>query len=63
MLERSTVPPAAQTGANLGIIFATPLISIMTDAGFLNGWPSAFYVFGKFNRKKLKKKKEQTNNA
>ncbi|CAF3872931.1 unnamed protein product [Rotaria sp. Silwood1] len=44
--ERSTVPPAAQTGASIGIIFTTPLVSIMTENGFIGGWPSAFYVFG-----------------
>jgi ACS family sodium-dependent inorganic phosphate cotransporter-like MFS transporter 5 len=44
--ERSTVPPAAQTGTSMGIIFTTPLTSIMIGAGFLGGWPSAFYVFG-----------------
>jgi hypothetical protein len=31
----------------MGIIFTTPLASIMIGAGFLGGWPSAFYVFGK----------------
>ncbi|CAF3044070.1 unnamed protein product [Rotaria sp. Silwood2] len=44
--ERSTVPPAAQTGTSIGIIFTTPLVSIMTENGFIGGWPSAFYVFG-----------------
>ncbi|CAF1352641.1 unnamed protein product [Adineta ricciae] len=44
--ERSTVPPAAQTGTNIGIICTTPLVSVMVDGGFLGGWPSAFYVFG-----------------
>ncbi|CAF1210203.1 unnamed protein product [Rotaria sp. Silwood1] len=44
--ERSTVPAAAQSGTNLGVIFATPLVSIMSDSTFLGGWPSAFYVFG-----------------
>ncbi|UJR21148.1 hypothetical protein I4U23_024247 [Adineta vaga] len=44
--ERSTVPPAAQTGTSIGIIFTTPLVSIMVEDGFLGGWPSAFYVFG-----------------
>ncbi|CAF5117469.1 unnamed protein product, partial [Rotaria sp. Silwood1] len=42
--ERSTVPPAAQTGTSIGIIFTTPLVSIMTENGFIGGWPSAFYV-------------------
>jgi len=46
MLERSTIPPASQTGTNLGIIFTTPMVSLMSDSGFLGGWPSAFYVFG-----------------
>lgn len=46
MLERSTVPPAAQTGTSMGIVFTTPLVSIMAESGFLGGWPSAFYVFG-----------------
>ncbi len=45
--ERSTIPPAAQTGTSIGIIFTTPLASIMIGDGFLGGWPSAFYVFGK----------------
>ncbi|CAF0896316.1 unnamed protein product [Rotaria sordida] len=44
--ERSTVPPAAQVGTNMGIIFTTLLVSIMAQNGFLGGWPSAFYVFG-----------------
>ncbi|CAF4919716.1 unnamed protein product [Rotaria sp. Silwood1] len=43
--ERSTVPPTAQTGISMGIIFTTPLVSIMAANGFLGGWPSAFYVF------------------
>ena len=47
--ERSTIPPAAQSGANIGTIFTTPLISIMVEGNFLGGWPSAFYVFGKKN--------------
>jgi ACS family sodium-dependent inorganic phosphate cotransporter-like MFS transporter 5 len=45
--ERSTIPPAAQTGTSIGIIFTTPLASIMIGEKFLGGWPSAFYVFGK----------------
>jgi ACS family sodium-dependent inorganic phosphate cotransporter-like MFS transporter 5 len=45
--ERSTIPPASQTGTNIGIIFTTPLVSIMVEDGFMGGWPSAFYVFGK----------------
>ena len=44
--ERSTIPPAAQTGTNIGIICTTPLVSVMVEDGFLGGWPSAFYVFG-----------------
>lgn len=44
--ERSTIPPAAQAGATIGIIFTTPLVSIMVEDKFLGGWPSAFYVFG-----------------
>ncbi|CAF4039562.1 unnamed protein product [Adineta steineri] len=44
--ERSTIPPASQTGANFGIILSTPLISYMIEDNFLGGWPSAFYVFG-----------------
>jgi hypothetical protein len=51
--ERSTVPPASQTGANFGIIFTTPLVSIMVGENFLGGWPSAFYVFGKINYKEI----------
>lgn len=47
-LERSTIPPAAQTGTNVGIILTTPLVSLMSDSSFLGGWPSAFYVFGKY---------------
>ncbi|CAF4401136.1 unnamed protein product, partial [Adineta steineri] len=43
--ERSTIPPASQTGANFGIILSTPLISYMIEDNFLGGWPSAFYVF------------------
>jgi len=49
--ERSTIPPAAQTGSNFGIILSTPLISIMIEESFLGGWPSAFYVFGKIEFK------------
>ncbi len=49
--ERSTVPPAAQTGTSIGIIFTTPLVSIMVEDKFLTGWPSAFYVFGKIKYK------------
>jgi ACS family sodium-dependent inorganic phosphate cotransporter-like MFS transporter 5 len=45
--ERSTVPAISQTGANFGIIFTTPLVSVMIEQKFLGGWPSAFYVFGK----------------
>jgi hypothetical protein len=45
--ERSTIPPAAQSGTNIGTIFTTPLVSIMIEGNFLGGWPSAFYVFGK----------------
>ncbi len=45
--ERSTIPPAAQSGTNIGTIFTTPLVSIMIEQNFLGGWPSAFYVFGK----------------
>ncbi|CAF1327020.1 unnamed protein product [Adineta ricciae] len=44
--ERSTIPPASQSGANFGIIISTPLISIMIERNFLGGWPSAFYAFG-----------------
>ncbi|CAF0896386.1 unnamed protein product [Rotaria sordida] len=44
--ERSTVPPTSQSGSDMGIVFTTPLISIMTQNGFLGGWPSGFYVFG-----------------
>ncbi|CAF1348080.1 unnamed protein product [Adineta ricciae] len=47
--ERSTIPPAAQTGTNIGIICTTPLVSVMVEDGFLGGWPSAFYVFGAFS--------------
>ena len=31
----------------MGIIITTPLASIMIERGFLGGWPSAFYVFGR----------------
>ncbi|CAF1524391.1 unnamed protein product [Rotaria magnacalcarata] len=44
--ERSRIPPAAQSGTSIGIIFTTPLVSIMSENGFIGGWPSAFYVFG-----------------
>ncbi|CAF1364609.1 unnamed protein product [Rotaria sordida] len=44
--ERSTIPPAAHSGANVGIIITAPLVSIMIAEHFLGGWPSAFYVFG-----------------
>jgi len=44
--ERSTIPPIAQSGTSLGIIFTTPLVSIMIEQNFLGGWPSACYVFG-----------------
>ncbi|CAF4662051.1 unnamed protein product [Rotaria sp. Silwood1] len=47
--ERSTLPPAAQSGASFGIIITTPLASIMIGKHFLSGWPSAFYVFGVFS--------------
>ncbi|CAF4518676.1 unnamed protein product [Rotaria sp. Silwood2] len=42
--ERSTVPSAAHTGISMGIIFTTPLVSIIAEKGFTGGWPSAFYV-------------------
>jgi hypothetical protein len=45
--ERSTIPPAAQAGSNIGIVVTTPIVSIMIAQNFLGGWPSAFYVFGK----------------
>ncbi|CAF1248536.1 unnamed protein product [Didymodactylos carnosus] len=45
-LERSTIPPAAQTGTNFGIIITTPLVSLLSSSKFLGGWPSVFYVFG-----------------
>lgn len=54
MLERSTIPPASQTGTNLGIIFATPMVSLMSESGFLGGWPSAFYVFGMLTNRALR---------
>ncbi|CAF1413514.1 unnamed protein product, partial [Didymodactylos carnosus] len=45
-LERSTIPSTAATGANVGIIVSTPLISLLCASSFLGGWPSGFYVFG-----------------
>lgn len=47
--ERSTIPPASQSGTNIGTIFTTPLAGVMIAGNFLGGWPSAFYVFGKKN--------------
>ncbi|CAF1395431.1 unnamed protein product, partial [Didymodactylos carnosus] len=48
-LERSTIPPAAQTGTNFGIIITTSLVSLLSTSKFLGGWPSIFYVVGIFS--------------
>jgi hypothetical protein len=34
-------------GTHFGTVIALPLSGVLCDSGFLGGWPSAFYVFGR----------------
>ncbi|CAF0904123.1 unnamed protein product [Rotaria sordida] len=45
-LERSIIPPISHAGKEVGVVITTSLAGVLCASNFLDGWPSAFYVFG-----------------
>ncbi|GFY74558.1 putative inorganic phosphate cotransporter, partial [Trichonephila inaurata madagascariensis] len=45
-LERSRIVVFIYTGGNIGTVFTLGISGILSNSGFLGGWPSMFYVFG-----------------
>ena len=44
--HRSAVVSAIFVGSDVGVVFGMTISGILCDYGFLDGWPSAFIVFG-----------------
>ncbi|GFR24461.1 hypothetical protein TNCT_577231 [Trichonephila clavata] len=47
-VERSMISTIVYTGALLGNVVAMPISGWLCSSDFVGGWPSVFYVFGKF---------------
>ena len=46
--ERTRMLVFTMCGASFGTIVATPVAGVLCDSNFLQGWPSVFYIFGKY---------------
>ena len=47
-IERSFLVSFSYAGSQLGTVLSQPLSSLLSSSKILGGWPSVFYVFGKF---------------
>ena len=48
--ERSTLVGISNSGAQIGVLIAFSLGGFLCQHGFDGGWPSIFYIFGKFEK-------------
>ena len=46
--ERSRLATITYAGPHIGTVLSFPLSALLVQYGFAGGWPSVFYVFGKF---------------
>lgn len=47
-VERSRLATITYAGPHIGTVLSFPLSALLVRYGFAGGWPSVFYVFGKW---------------
>lgn len=51
--ERSRLTTITYAGPHIGTVLSFPISALLIEYGFDGGWPSVFYVFGKYTLSNL----------